>query len=58
MSERAGLYLEREVEGLTGDGGEDADPALLEDVVQLAEHRDLSRPDTSPASDLRAPVQQ
>ena len=58
MSERAGLYLERELEGLTGEGGEDADPALLEDVVELAEHRDLSRPVTSPATGLRAPVQQ
>ena len=56
-NERAGLYLDREVEGLAGDGGEDADPALLEDVVELTEHRDLSSPVTSPAPGLRAPVQ-
>ena len=46
------------MESLTGDGGEDTEPGLAEDVVQLTEHRDLARPVTSPASGVRAPVQQ
>ena len=51
-------YLEREVESEAGEGGEDTEPALLEDVVQLAEHTDLSPSVTPPAPGLGAPVQQ